>query len=172
MRLGAGILASAARLSRPSGAENYAVFLSLRRDPCTQQKATITSKAIRGEVIKPPPFPYRTKKYTSLRAWFDKTSMRMDENSKIVVVDGPPGAGKAMAAKGMADLLGFLYVPAASLDMIYVNPYGHDMRTMDNMLPPAVSIKITFNFFLPVKSLLQGITTVIKIYQIFCAAQP
>ena len=99
MRLGGAILASAFRLaprSALSPRENCtALFLCVQhRRLDSQPSASITSKSYRGEVIKPPPFPYRKKKYSSWRAWIDKTSPRIDENSKLIVVDGPVACGE------------------------------------------------------------------------------
>jgi NADH dehydrogenase (ubiquinone) 1 alpha subcomplex subunit 10 len=142
MRLGGAILASAFRLAPRSSLaprENVtALFLCVQqqRRLDSQPSASITSKAYRGEVIKPPPFPYRKKKYSSWRAWIDKTSPRMDENSKMIVVDGPPACGKSEVAKGIAKELDFLYVPEATLDMIYFTEVGYDLRQLDPKIPP------------------------------------
>jgi NADH dehydrogenase (ubiquinone) 1 alpha subcomplex subunit 10 len=43
---------------------------------------------------KPAPFPYLEKDYTLLTSMFDKTTSRFDENTKLIVLDGPIGVGK------------------------------------------------------------------------------
>ena len=57
-------------------------------------------------------------------------------NFQIIVVEGPMAAGKSKFAKELADDLDMLYVPEANLDLVYINPYGYDMRQLDDQLPP------------------------------------
>jgi len=82
-----------------------------------------------------PPFPYKEKRYTMIRSWFDRTSHRFDENSKIIVVDGAVAAGKTEFAKKLAEELDMLYMPEGNMDMLYINPYGYDLRQLDPQLP-------------------------------------
>ena len=56
-------------------------------------------------VPKPKPFPYKEKRYNFFRALFDPTPDRLDENSKLIVVEGPPAAGKGKLAKELAQEL-------------------------------------------------------------------
>lgn len=64
------------------------------------QVATIVSKALRDKDYKrPAPFPYQESQYGLIAALMDKTTHRFDENSKIIVVDGPIAAGKTKFAK-------------------------------------------------------------------------
>lgn len=67
---------------------NRSALLKLvhKNAPCIQQAANISSKAWRdlNGVQRPPPYDYRNKTYTLWRSWFDKTSKRMDENSKVI----------------------------------------------------------------------------------------
>ncbi|XP_065353098.1 NADH dehydrogenase [ubiquinone] 1 alpha subcomplex subunit 10, mitochondrial [Cloeon dipterum] len=98
----------------------------------------ISGKALRDPTYKrPKPWPYTEKKLTFFDAFFmrESTTGRMDENSKIVVVEGPIGSGKTAAAKKLAEELDMLYVPDGNLDMHYVNSYGFDTRTLDEQLP-------------------------------------
>lgn len=37
----------------------------------------------------------------------------------------------------LAEDLDMMYIPAASMDLIYINPYGYDMRQLDPQLPDA-----------------------------------
>lgn len=61
---------------------------------------------------KPAPFPYHEKRYTFFRALFDSTPSRLDENSKLILVEGPPTAGKGALAKELAKELDMVYFPA------------------------------------------------------------
>ncbi|KAJ8929509.1 hypothetical protein NQ314_017802 [Rhamnusium bicolor] len=99
---------------------------------------TISSRITRADEdlpAKPKPWPYQTKSFTLLNYFFDKTTARFDENSKIIVVEGPVAAGKTKLAKELACELEMLYLPEANLDMTYINDYGFDLRTLDAQLP-------------------------------------
>ncbi|CAL4123523.1 unnamed protein product, partial [Meganyctiphanes norvegica] len=100
------------------------------------QVASIVSKTLRDANYKrPAPFDYKSSKYGFIHALMDKTTYRFDENSKIIVVDGPIASGKTAFAKEIAEDLDMLYVPEANMDMIYINDYGFDMRKLDPQLP-------------------------------------
>jgi hypothetical protein len=63
----------------------------------------ISGKALRDPNFKrPAPWPYKEKKFTFLHGYFlrEKTTTRMDENSKIVVVDGPIASGRSLFSVG------------------------------------------------------------------------
>ncbi|RZB38886.1 NADH dehydrogenase [ubiquinone] 1 alpha subcomplex subunit 10, mitochondrial [Asbolus verrucosus] len=100
---------------------------------------TISSKIMRSKDTERPPKPapwnYKEKSYTILNYWIDRTTSRLDENSKIIVVEGPVAAGKTKFAKELAAELDMLYMPEANLDMVYINPYGYDLRQLDEQLP-------------------------------------
>nr|CAG4650134.1 EOG090X05NZ [Sida crystallina] len=102
----------------------------------TQIRA-ISSKTMRhrNPTARPAPFPYKTERYNFFRALFDVTTDRLDENSKLIVVDGPPAAGKAALAKELAEELDMLYLRAPTMDDRYINSYGYDMRQLDSQLP-------------------------------------
>lgn len=53
----------------------------------------------------------------------------------MIVVEGPIAAGKSSFAKELATELDMFYVPQPDMDMVYINPYGFDMRTLDPQLP-------------------------------------
>ncbi|KAK8743067.1 hypothetical protein OTU49_001509 [Cherax quadricarinatus] len=111
-------------------------FLSSPTPILRPQVATIVSKTLRDkDYTRPKPYPYKTSNYGFLQAVFDKTTHRFDENSKIIVVDGPIAAGKTAFAKEIADELDMLYVPEANMDMYYINSYGYDLRQLDDRLP-------------------------------------
>jgi len=99
------------------------------------QKCNITSKAYRTEdPSKPKPWPYREKTFTRLHSLIDRASKRFDENSKVIVVEGPVAAGKTAFAKTLAQELDMLHVPEANMDLRFINPYGYDMRQLDSKL--------------------------------------
>ena len=54
--------------------------------------------------------------------------IRFDENSKLIVVDGADCIGKSKFAKELAEELEFMYFEEPNMDMVYVNPYGVDIR--------------------------------------------
>lgn len=132
---------SALRLVRPLGR-------ALRCQPSEQlllrnQKyqralcAFISSKTNMPGYQRPPPFPYKEKKYNWFYQVYDRTVDRFNENTKVLVVDGPIAAGKSTFAKQLAEDLDMLYFPEADLDMLYINAYGSDLRSLNPKLPPA-----------------------------------
>lgn len=107
----------------------------------------ISGKTLRDpDVKRPPPFPYKEKKFGLWQRIVDQTTSRFDENSKIIVVDGAVAAGKSAFAKELAEELDMLYMPEGKMDAIYVNPYGFDMRQIDHKLPKSVRSFDTNNF--------------------------
>lgn len=66
---------------------NRSVFSKLlnKQLPCTQQAANISSKAWRelNGVQRPPPYDYKNQSYTLINSWYDKTTKRFDDNSKV-----------------------------------------------------------------------------------------
>lgn len=102
------------------------------------QSASITSKENRDpDIKKPAPWPYKTKKFTYHRGFFEGTLKRFDENTKVIVVDGNIGAGKSSFAKQLADAFDMVYFPEPTMDRYLVSPYGFDLRTIDELLPPS-----------------------------------
>jgi len=99
----------------------------------------ISSKTMRHRIApapKPAPYPYKDKKYNYLRAMMDyPTTSRMDENSKLIVVDGPPAAGKSALAKELANELEMAYFEAPTVAKTLFNDYGYDLRQLDSKLP-------------------------------------
>uniref|UniRef100_A0A4Y7NIM1 NADH dehydrogenase [ubiquinone] 1 alpha subcomplex subunit 10, mitochondrial n=1 Tax=Moina brachiata TaxID=675436 RepID=A0A4Y7NIM1_9CRUS len=98
----------------------------------------ISSKAMRHRLpkeSKPAPFPYKEKKYTFLKALFDTTSDRLDENSKLILVEGPPAAGKGALAKEIAEDLDMHYLPSPTIAEHMVNSYGYNLKQLDSQLP-------------------------------------
>lgn len=98
------------------------------------RRAGITSKAMR----KPrdvQPFPYEKIRYNSWRAMWDTTEDRLDENSRVIIVDGNVGVGKSTLAKKLAEDLDFLHFPEATLDMKFINDDGFDIRSIEDKMP-------------------------------------
>ncbi|KRT81217.1 hypothetical protein AMK59_4978, partial [Oryctes borbonicus] len=84
---------------------------------------------------KPAPWPYKTKRYTMLHRIYDRTTARIDDNSKLIVVEGPIASGKSRFAQELADELEMVYFPEANLDMMFTNEYGYDLKQLDSQLP-------------------------------------
>lgn len=79
------------------------------------------------------PWPYETLGFNAWYHYIDGTTKRFNDNSKIIVVEGPPGLHKTKFAKELADELDMLFVPGASMDEFYTNSYGYDLRELDHL---------------------------------------
>lgn len=79
------------------------------------------------------PWPYETIGFSFKQSLIDGTTKRFNDNSKVIVVEGPPGLGKSKFAKELADELDMLYVPGASMEDYYINSYGYDLRELDSL---------------------------------------
>lgn len=66
----------------------------------------------------------------------------------MIVVEGNIASGKSSFAKELAEDLEMFYMPQPTLDMIYINPYGFDLRTLDPQLPEATRSFDVKNFCL------------------------
>jgi hypothetical protein len=66
---------------------------------------TIVSKALREPpmVPKPAPYPYLEKKFRYFTQLTDRTTPRLDENSKLIAVEGAHCIGKTEFAKELAE---------------------------------------------------------------------
>lgn len=56
----------------------------------------------------------------------------------MIVVEGPIASGKSAFAKDLAKDLDMFYVPQPSMDDVYINSYGYDLRQLDANLPENV----------------------------------
>lgn len=103
------------------------------------QNRNISGKALRSSLPCPPqkpaPFDYVNKDYTWLRSLFDRTTHRFDDNTKVVVVEGPVATGKTEFAAALAEDLGMKHFPEANMDIHYVRPNGCDLRMFDDQIP-------------------------------------
>lgn len=102
------------------------------------QLASISQKAKRVDIPRLQPFDYIHKKYGLWAQHFDPMIDRCDENSKIIVVEGPIAAGKSSVATKLAEELDMIYLPPPSSDEYYITPYGYDLRTLDDKLLPSI----------------------------------
>jgi len=94
--------------------------------------ANMYGKTMAGELEKrPPPWNYKRLGFNWIYALFDGTTKRFNENSKIVVVDGPPAIGKTEFCKGLAEEMGMMYMGPGTMDDFYINGYGYDVRKLD-----------------------------------------
>ena len=76
---------------------NVCIFSLLER--------TIVSKALREPpmIEKPAPYPYLEKKFRYFTQLTDRTTPRLDENSKLIAVEGAHCIGKTDFAKELAE---------------------------------------------------------------------
>ncbi|XP_076757182.1 NADH dehydrogenase (ubiquinone) subunit ND-42 [Xylocopa sonorina] len=101
------------------------------------QVAFMKRLSLKEEMPKPGPLPYWKTELSTKQFRYHLTSLIYDENSKLVVVEGPPSAGKDKLCQNLADEFGLLYMPPPLHDDIYMNRYGYDIRKLDPKLPPA-----------------------------------
>ena len=72
---------------------------------------------------------------------------------QFIVVDGPPAAGKSAVAKALAEEFDMIYVPETNMDMIYINPYGINIRDYDHLFPDSTKTYDVNNFLSDPKDL-------------------
>ncbi|XP_055595343.1 NADH dehydrogenase [ubiquinone] 1 alpha subcomplex subunit 10, mitochondrial [Uranotaenia lowii] len=135
-----GVLRVGIRFLNRSSSIKSTVFEGKICAPLVISSCSISGKTMRGsKLVKPTPFPYLEKEYTALQACkdvlFKTTTNRFDENTKVVVVEGPIAAGKSAFAKELASELDMKYFPEANLDSYYINSYGYDLRQLDPQMP-------------------------------------
>ena len=84
---------------------------------------------------RPKPFPYKEKWFSFRYQFFDDTISRFDDNTKLIVVEGPPAIGKGELCKKLAHEFDMLYVPQSVPEDYYVHRFNFDLRTLDDKLP-------------------------------------
>jgi len=77
------------------------------------------------------PWNYKRWGFEYIHALVDGTTKRFNENSKLVVVEGPPGLGKTEMAKALAEEFDLKFVPGFTMEDYYINSYGYDLRELD-----------------------------------------
>lgn len=105
--------------------------------PVCVPAAGMTSQTWRGEkkTWLRKPWQYRRWGYPSLFTYLDLTQKRMDENSRLVVVEGPPSAGKEALARRIADEFEMIYVPTPQPDWMHANENKLCLRELNDRLP-------------------------------------
>lgn len=94
--------------------------------------ANIYGKTMSGELEeRPPPWNYKRFGFNYWHSLIDGTTKRFNDNTKVIVVDGPPAIEKSKFAKDLAEELGMLYMPSGCMDDGYINKYGYDARNLD-----------------------------------------
>ncbi|XP_032664429.1 NADH dehydrogenase [ubiquinone] 1 alpha subcomplex subunit 10, mitochondrial [Odontomachus brunneus] len=83
---------------------------------------------------RPQPFDYMNKNYGYWDQLFDPMIDRLDDNSKIIVVEGPPASGKTKFCQKLAEELDMVFLPPPTFDEYYITEYGYDLRTLDDRL--------------------------------------
>ena len=73
----------------------------------------------------------------------DKTTLRLDENSKLIVVEGAHAIGKSKFAKELAEEFDMVYMPPPDMSQIYIHPTYKDIdfRKWNDLYPSFVSLK-------------------------------
>lgn len=103
------------------------------------QNRGIAGKSLRSTLppglTKPPPFDYVNKDYTVFHSLYDRTTHRFDQNSKVIIVEGPIASSKTKFAAELAEDLGMKHYPEANMDLHYIRPNGLDLRTFDPLIP-------------------------------------
>lgn len=111
----------------------------LKLVPCSlaqpNQSAQLHSVKIEGHPIRDyEPWPYKTRPYRWYHQIYEHTTKRMNENSKIVVVEGNIGTDKAGLCKKIAEEFDMLFLPDVSEDAIFINESGFDLRELNPRL--------------------------------------
>lgn len=81
-----------------------------------------------------PPYDYMNKNYSLWDQLVDPMIDRLDDNSKVIVIEGPPVSGKSKFGQKLADELDMVYLPPPTFDEYYITEYGYDLRTLDDRL--------------------------------------
>jgi len=95
------------------------------------QTATMKSKTSGDLPKRLPPWNYKRWGFEYPHSIIDGTTKRFNENSKLVVVEGPPALGKTEVAKAIADEFDMLFIPGFTMEDYYINSYGYDLRDLD-----------------------------------------
>ena len=89
----------------PNTSSGNIVFLIIYLCIFSPLERTIVSKALREPPVvpKPAPYPYLEKKFRYFTQLTDRTTPRLDENSKLIAVEGAHCIGKTDFAKELAE---------------------------------------------------------------------
>ncbi|CAI9741716.1 Hypothetical predicted protein [Octopus vulgaris] len=125
------------------------------------QIANLTSPTLhRQEEQKVKPWPYKERVYNQFWQFFDHTSKRFTDNSRIIVVDGNIACGKTEFAKQVAESFDLHYMPDIHPDEVWFRDNGFDMRELDDQFTQPANVSYDLKKFLsdpdPKKSLKLG----------------
>lgn len=81
------------------------------------------------------PWPYEKKKFNLLHQIYDSSMGRLNENSKVIVVEGNVGSGKNDFAKRIAKNFDLKFIPGITEDDVFAATFKFDLRCVDDMLP-------------------------------------
>ena len=124
-----GQLRSCLLLSRSSGSA-FSPVVRLLSSRLEGRRNLTTDRS----VYKREPWPYRRKKFNYLHSLYDYTVSRLNENSVIICVEGPPGCGKTEIAESIAKEFHLHHIPAPTEQDVF-EENGFDIREMNGMFP-------------------------------------
>jgi len=126
-------MAALANKVRPMAANlnNTAKLLTAAAVNTKVPAASINSKT--SGMIEPrmKPWDYKKWGFNYYYHLIDGTTKRFTDNTKMVVIEGPPAIGKTEFAKSLADELDMKFVPGFTMEDFYINSYGFDLRELD-----------------------------------------
>lgn len=89
------------------------------------------SSKYNADLRRPKPYPYQTRDYKFPWIFLEDTEDRFNQNSKIIVVEGPIASGKNEFCKKLGEDLDMLVLPPANMDMFYKFD-DFDWRSLDD----------------------------------------
>jgi len=99
--------------------------------------ANITSAGGQRRERPAKPFDYRRKKTGMIKQFWEHSSHRMDENSRVIIIDGPVASGKNEFAQKLAKQLDFKYIPQGDVKNLWkCGDSGLTFQDLDALLPP------------------------------------
>lgn len=100
------------------------------------QVASITSAGGKPRPRTYKAFDYRKRMFRFINQPFDRTARRLDENSKVIVIDGPIASGKNEFGRRLAKQLDFKFVPQSDPMALHkCGDYGLTYQDLDEFLP-------------------------------------
>lgn len=132
-------LAQGVLRSNTMNSEHFKIIFANWKTTSVRAASTrMTTKAFRVKKNKPPPYPYENGTVNTYTLMVDLTLARFDENSKLIIVEGPVNSGKNEVAKKIAEEFELKYMPSPTMDDLYINAYGYDLRNCDNAIPTSL----------------------------------
>jgi len=134
------LLSKASQLLRQQGSQKLPQLLKASAEnslgPGTIVAANLTAYP-GGEAPRYKPWPYAEKGFGILDMARDRVDWRLDDNSKIIVIDGNLATGKTAIGKHIAKQFDLLYIPDVTDTDMYMWETGnkYDAREYDEQLP-------------------------------------